>query len=427
MNMKSLFVPLALAFSVTCLAQNPTASGLAGDWSGQLDVMGQKLTLVFHLSQEADSAWTATLDVPEQGAKGVAASLKSADVSAVAIEVSAIGAKFEGALSRGVLKGNFLQAGMKFPLELTQKALSVVNRPQTPIPPFPYATRDVSFVNSAAKATFAGTLTYPIGYEVSKSASTPVALLVTGSGPQNRDEEVFDHRPFAVIADYFARHGIATLRYDDRGVGESKGGLDIEATTADFADDAAAGIAFLRSLGEFGKVGVVGHSEGGTIAFMLGSRKAVDFVVSLAGPGASGDKVLLSQLRRQIKLSPMAALVPDLDEAAKMAYEQTLKTSASAWLNAFVAYDPSADIGTTVCPVLALIGSLDSQVIADVNLPPLEKALANNKNAKVIELEGLNHLFQHCKTGAGEEYYNIEETFSPEALAIMTEWIVGLR
>ena len=296
--MKKIFLAiLAVVLAVTTMsAQSP----LAGDWSGTLNVMGQKLTFVFHISQDTSGNWKADMDVPEQGAKGVPATVSSADESSIVVDVPAIGAKYSGKLADGALKGDFNQMGMKFPLELTKAAVKAANRPQNPVPPFPYTTREVTFVNEKACATLAGTLTYPIGYEAGK---TPVAIMVTGSGAQNRDEEIFDHKPFAVIADYLARHGIATLRYDDRGTGESKGGTDVEATTVDFADDAAAGIDFLRKSGEFGKVGIIGHSEGGLISFILGASNKVDFIVSLAGPATKGETVLISQFRQRNQIS----------------------------------------------------------------------------------------------------------------------------
>lgn len=420
--MKKIFLAiLAVVLAVTTMsAQSP----LAGDWSGTLNIMGQKLTLVFHISQDASGNWKADMDVPEQGAKGVPATVSSADESSIVVDVPAIGAKYSGKLSDGALKGDFNQMGMKFPLELTKAAVKAANRPQNPVPPFPYTTREVTFVNEKAGATLAGTLTYPIGYEAGK---TPVAIMVTGSGAQNRDEEIFDHKPFAVIADYLARHGIATLRYDDRGTGESKGGTDVEATTVDLADDAAAGIDFLRKSGEFGKVGIIGHSEGGLISFILGASNKVDFIVSLAGPATKGETVLISQFRQKIKLSPMAAMVPDLDEAAKMTFDKLVESNKSAWMKAFIEFDPAPYIQATKCPVLALNGSLDSQVLASVNVQPMMEALKENKNAKVVEIEGLNHLFQHCTTGSGEEYYTIEETIAPEVLTLIADFINNIK
>ena len=418
--MKRIFAILIsfITLTVAVGAQN----AFVGDWSGELNVMGAKLKMVFHISADNDAApLKATLDVPEQSAKGIPSTITTS-ADSLTINVPMIGAKYAAKLVGNELRGKFFQNGLALPLNLA-KGAEKLQRSQNPQPPFPYSTKDVTFVNAKAGATLAGTLTYPIGYDSKKAATTPVAIMVTGSGQQNRDEELFEHRPFAVIADYLARNGIATLRYDDRGVGESKGGLTPDVTSRDFADDALAGIEYLRNLGEFGKVGIIGHSEGGMIAFMLGAENMVDFIVSLAGPGAKGSDVIMSQVRRQIENSPMAATIPDIDAATKQNYEIVLKQMQSAWLTFFLNYDPVPDIRACRCPVLAMNGSLDSQVISSLNLPLIKANLSENPQNEVVEFEGLNHLFQHCTIGAATEYYNIEETFAPEALDAIVKFI----
>lgn len=282
------------------------------------------------------------------------------------------------------------------------------NRPQTPQPPFPYQTEEVTFTNTEADATFAGTLTVPANAKC-------VLLMVTGSGLQNRDEEIFGHKPFAVIADCLAHNGIATLRYDDRGFGESKGGNPAYATTQDFADDAAAGIAWLRQSGRFQQVGILGHSEGGTIAFMLGGKGLVDFIVSLAGTTVSGDSILLEQNR-----ALYGELVKDLtiDDI-----RNNPQIKQIPWYQFFVTYNPQDDIASITCPVMAVNGEKDIQVPAAMNLNALRRTLPANKHHLIKSYPDLNHLFQHCETGMPDEYEAIEETFSEDVLNDIATWI----
>jgi hypothetical protein len=246
-------------------------------------------------------------------------------------------------------------------------------------------------------------------------------LLVSGSGQQNRDEEVFDHKPFLVIADYLARQGIATLRYDDRATGKSVGGEVKNATTEDFMRDAAAGLDYLRSRKAFGKVGLLGHSEGGTIAFMLGARGKVDFIVSLAGPAVKGDTLLAAQSNRILKLSGQPASMT----VGK--YRQIAAMQQSPWIQWFIDYDPSEDIRKTACPVFALNGNCDCQVVSTLNLEAFRRLLPSSKKNSIKEYPTLNHLFQHCTTGLPTEYGKIEETISPEVLQDIAQWIRSLR
>ena len=246
-------------------------------------------------------------------------------------------------------------------------------------------------------------------------------LMVTGSGLENRDEEVFDHKPFLVIADYLARNGIATLRYDDRSFGESKGGDVKNATTKDFARDAEAGIAYLKSTKKFGKVGVLGHSEGGSIAFMLGAKDKVDFIISMAGIGVKGDTVLTAQTNKAMELAGQTKRLTTLQYRVNTMFQK------SPWLNYFIDYDPAADIAATKCPVMAINGDKDIQVISSLDLPRIKKNLHENKYNFIREYPSLNHLFQHCTTGTPSEYRSIEETISPEVLSDMAKWINSLK
>ncbi|MBO7271797.1 MAG: alpha/beta hydrolase, partial [Bacteroidaceae bacterium] len=242
-------------------------------WSGKLNVGVQKLTVGFVINTMSDGTHVCTMDVPEQGAVDIPVVLLKNDADSLKVSIPSIGATYNGhRVSNESIKGLFTQNGYGMVLDLNSGGIEL-KRPQTPLPPYEYCTEDVVFLNEAEGAELAGTLTYPVGYERMEKGTVPVVLMVTGSGAQDRNEELFGHKPFLVIADFLARNGIASLRYDDRGVGKSKGVVQGTTTMNNLAD-AAAGISYLRNIGKFGKVGVIGHSEGGTIAFMLGANRS---------------------------------------------------------------------------------------------------------------------------------------------------------
>ena len=415
--MKKTIITLLTALVVmTGQAQVNSTTTLEGSWSGKLKVGAMSLTLVLHL-EEADGYVKASLDSPDQGAKGISAYKEYLSDDSVAVKVESIGATYRAKLKDGKLDGTFSQMGMKIPLVLT-KGVPEVKRPQEPKQPYPYDTEEVTFKNEADGATLSGTLTWPVGYDKNLKKKKPVVLLfVSGSGQQNRDEELMNHKPFLVIADYLARNGIATLRYDDRATGKSVGGDVKNATSEDFARDAAAGIEFLRSKKAFSKVGILGHSEGGTIAFILGGQKKVDFIVSLAGPTVKGDTLLAAQSNRLLSLSGMPA------NMTVEKYRQTATSAKIPWLDWFNDYDPSDNIRKTRCPVFALNGDRDCQVISSLCLPALKVLLPSSKKHLIKEYPELNHLFQHCNTGLPDEYGQIEETISPEVLSDIAGWI----
>ncbi len=408
----AIFVPvflLAAPFSV--------AQGIKGSWKGELDFVSSKLAVVFHFDGDV-----CTMDSPDQGAKDIPAEVGFVSADSVSISNRQLDMAFSGKLRDGKIVGRFSQRGLSMPLVLTPGEF-VRNRPQTPEPPFPYRLEDVSFSNG--DAVLSGTLVYPEGWNGRKKV--PVALMVSGSGLQNRDEELFGHKPFLVIAAYLARNGIATLRYDDRGTGASTGDA-ANATTEDFMKDAAAGLDYLRSLGKFRKIGVIGHSEGGGIAFMLASREKTDFIVSLAGPGVQGDSILLLQNLNSLRQagSPMTV--------TKEFVRASVKSQNSPWLDYFMDYDPASDINGIRCPALILNGDRDVQVEAAVNIPSIESNLPRNRRGKYVSKHtevkvypGLNHLFQHCVTGQPFEYKDIEETVAPEALEDISRWIAKLK
>ena len=396
-------------------------TALLGTWTGKLNVGATSLTLVFHFEQTDDHV-VCTMDSPDQGAKGIGVYKNYLSEDSVSLSVITLGVNYRAKLKDGQLDGTFVQNGLRLPLVLKKGELER-RRPQMPAAPYPYKTEDITFVNQADNATLSGTLTYPVDYETMKEKEVPVVIMVSGSGLQNRDEELFDHKPFLVLADHLARHGIASLRYDDRGFGASKGGdrVQKDATTLDYKRDAEAGIQYLRSLKKFGKVGVIGHSEGGNIAFMLGADKKVDFVVSMAGVGVKIDIALTAQANKILELQGQPARL------SVEQYRQNVQALQSPWMNWFVDYDPTADIAEVKCPVMAINGDKDCQVISSLNLPSIRQLLQKNKHVLVKEYPSLNHLFQHCQTGLPTEYGNIEETISPEVLTDITKWINGVK
>ena len=422
-----------ILFSLICLASiaaRAQESGIKGTWTGKLNVFGNELTLVFHFDGE-----DCTLDSPDQGIKGVPAKLERTETG-IKVAVPSINASYEGVNMGNSVMGTFKQHGQSFPLTL-KPGIVKRNRPQTPAPPYPYQTQEVSFNNG--DAVLKGTLVMP----ENASSQTPVLLMVTGSGLQNRDEEFFEHKPFAVIADALARQGIATLRYDDRGFGESTGDL-VNVTTEDFKNDALAGVELLRK--QFKHVGILGHSEGGTIGLMLAAEGKVDFVISLAGMVVSGEKTLLEQNRWTLQQSEYSQdvidryctaleslfdelkvgrnpepTVHDLPTELEKNLQLAQAQSSTPYMRHFLALDLSDRLGKITCPVLALNGTKDRQVNGEENLNALRNGLAGQKEIRVIE--GVNHLFQHCNTGNPSEYKDIEETFAPEALEIIVTWM----
>lgn len=414
-----------------------TLKAQTGAWTGKLKVSGVELALIFNIGEES-----ATLDVPDQGAKDIPVEVSRDAVGGITLNVPAINASFKGLWAGKVIAGTFTQHGMSFPMTLTPGA-PVVRRPQTPVGPFPYATEEVSFTNG--DAVLKGTLTLPENCD----RKTPVLIMVTGSGLQNRDEEMFSHKPFAVIADAFARAGIATLRYDDRGFGESTGDV-VLCTTVDLKNDALAGVKLLRD--RFERVGVIGHSEGGTIALMLAGERQVDFAVSLAGMIVSGAETLLAQNRRafesaglpESEVEAFARLLSDtftairtraplpsadnydITDALRKNYAAALPSFRTPYMEFFLGLDLSASLSGITCPVIALNGTKDTQVQCDRNIAVLKAGLPSNSRSVIRAEDGLNHLFQHCVTGEVSEYKNIEETFSPEVLSEMIAWIKTL-
>ena len=405
--------------ALTAKAQVQPTTALLGSWTGKLNVGTLSLTLVLHLDQ-ADGYVLVTLDSPDQGARGIKARKEYLSDDSLAINVESIGMTYRAKLKDGKLDGTFSQNGMSLPLVLERGDVEEAKRPQMPTQPYPYETEEVTFSNDTDGATLAGTLTWPVNYDKSSKKKPVVVLLISGSGMQNRDEELFGHKPFLVIADYLARNGIATLRYDDRATGASKGGDLKNATSQDFMRDAAAGLEYLRSRKLFSKVGVLGHSEGGTIAFMLGAQKKTDFIVSFAGPAVKGDTLLTAQSNKITSLLGLPGVM------TVESFRQQKEIQENPWLRWFIDYDPSENIKSTRCPVFVLNGDRDCQVLSSQNIPAFQRLLPKSKKNLVKEYPSLNHLFQHSTTGLSTEYWKIEETISPEVLSDVAKWINGL-
>ncbi|MDR2057122.1 MAG: alpha/beta fold hydrolase [Dysgonamonadaceae bacterium] len=444
------------------------AQGFQGLWNGTLNVGGTKLRLVIHI-EEKDGTYTATMDSPDQGVKGIPVTSVSFENSVLKFAVVNAGIEYEGELGTdSLISGTLKQMGLSLPLNLSKKEMEEVKlvRPQEPTKPYPYYEEEVSFESMEAGIRLAGTLTLP-----QKEGNFPAVVLISGSGAQNRDEELMEHKPFLVIADYLTRNGIAVLRFDDRGTASSSGDFRT-ATTHDFSNDVEGGVKYLLQRNEINRqqIGLIGHSEGGIIAPMVAARsKDVAFIVLLAGMGIPSDQLLWMQQdliaeasniseadRKQAKsinkgmydilkeiadtaqlkaaftdyLNKLLQDIPDT-EKSKGIYtnDQFIQASVnrmtSPWMLYFIRYNPAPVLEKVTCPVLAINGEKDLQVPAKPNLEAIETALlkGGNKQVTTKEIPGLNHLFQECKTGLPAEYAAIEQTFSPVVLDEILRWI----
>jgi uncharacterized protein len=456
-----------LSISLSISGQNIIKKqAVSGSWLGKINTGAIELRVVFNLSVVGKDSLVATLDSPDQGAKGIKLGPVTLTGETIRISAGAMLAEYNGTLKNDTLiEGTWKQAGKSLPLNLSKlKTAFALKRPQEPIPPFPYSSEEVIFTNEKFKIKLAGTLTIPSG-----KGPFPAVIMITGSGAQNRNEELLGHKPFLVIADYLSRNGIAVLRYDDRGVGKSQGNY-AAATSADLATDAEAAFIFLKTNPEIDpkNIGLAGHSEGGLIAPIVAStNRGIAFIISLAGPGVSGEDIIVKQSadisrasgisEKDIKesaytnrkLFKILKNEPDNRKASdkmtaeyKKILEKNNKTTeeidqdlkkfqtsinqlTSTWFRYFIVTNPAEFWKKVKCPVFALNGSLDLQVAADINLGGIEKAVRSSGNTtlKTVKIQDLNHLFQHSKTGLPSEYGNIEETFSPEVLKMMADWI----
>jgi len=454
--------PLELNFHRGGVAAKPKpkpakASDIDGEWFGTIDTGVGRLRVVLHILNTEDGL-NATMDSLDQNAKGIPVTSITRSGSSLKFEIKTIGGSYDGAINPNLsaFTGTWSQLGKSFPLTLKRvKDASELElrRPQTPLKPYPYREEEVSYKNPAANIELAATITLPEG-----RGPFPAVLLMAGSGPHDRDETIMGHKPFLVLADYLTRKGIVVLRADKRGVGKS-GGDYSKAVMTDFASDADAGVAYLKTRAEVDpkKIGLLGHSEGAVEAPMSAAHNPdVAFVVMMAGPGVPGDQLLPEQMRRieeasgkskdeiekdiALQREILAIVEKDKDDAAldkdlreKLAGKvpeaqmgMQVKAVSSPWFRNLLQYDPAPVLSKLTCPVLVLNGERDVQVPPQQNLPPIRKALESggNKNFEIDELPGLNHLFQTSKTGGIAEYSEIEETMSPIALEKVASWLL---
>ena len=396
------------------------AQDIYGSWNGSLNAGNQSLEIIFHFTHN-NNTMDCYMDVPAQSLKHVHIQIVKLTETQIELKSSFLSASFKGEImSPNLIKGTWSQPGTVLPLELKPGSGKKINRPQEPKEPFEYQFKEIAFQNKKDNVWFGATLTYPVNYKPENDY--PVVLMVSGSGQENRDEEIYSHKPFLVLADYLARHGIASLRYDDRGIGKSTGAPWL-CTTEDFTEDAKAGIEHLKKNYRFDKIGVIGHSEGGTIAFKLAAKQDVDFIVSMAGTALKGDTLMVEQMNAMNKMAGLPANLT-IVHVKKILESQSQFTP---WMNYFFEYNPATTISTVNIPVMAINGSKDFQVNSKSNLGLMRKLL-KNKNAKnlIKEYSDLNHLFQHCHTGSPNEYFENEETLSPEIMKDIADWINSL-
>ena len=459
----------ALFVALIFLGLSLQSQDISGPWNGILKVQGMQLRIVFNVSVTEDG-YSSTLDSPDQGAFGIPVTSTSFENGELTIKADDLAMVYTGTLDQhDTISGIFKQAGQSFPLNLSREApeKEALVRPQEDIEPISYHVEEVSFENKRDSVVLAGTLTLP-----DVDGTYPAVILISGSGPQNRNEEVFGHKPFLVLADHLTKNGIAVLRFDDRGTAESTGDF-ASATSRDFAEDVASGLRYLQGRKEINKkkIGLMGHSEGGIIAPMVAANsKGVSFIVLLAGTGIRGDQLLMMQQELLLRVNGIGEddillaqefirglydIIIENEQAETLRsdlaiyFEQSgdkfpdvlkpegidpdvmieamLDQMTNPWMVYFIKYDPVPALEKVKCPVLALNGEKDLQVPAKVNLESIKRALMKGKSKKVEvkELPGLNHLFQSCETGSISEYGEIEETFSPVALTIISDWISG--
>ncbi len=450
------FTAFTVLLAALVWAQAPS---IEGSWEGPLKILsGQSIRLRINITKNPDGTLKATTDSPDQGAFGIPIDSITLEGRTLRWSLKQLQASYEGTLNEaGTEIAGKLTQGVALDLVLKRMDATAAkgpNRPQEPKPPFPYAAEDLTFPSKAAGVTLAGTLTMPAG-----KGPHPAVILISGSGPQDRNEAIMGHKPFLVLADHLTRQGIAVLRYDDRGFGKSTGTFTT-ATSADFSQDAEGALDLLRKRPEIDakRIGFAGHSEGGIIAPMVAARRGdVAFLVLMAGTGVTGEQVMYEQARAinkaagapdeaaqknrelqqklftaireepdseklQIRLQTILEAEPMIPEAQRMAQ---VRQVSSPWFRFFVTYDPAPMLEKVKCPVLAINGALDLQVIPAQNLQPIAAALrkGGNQHVETLELPGLNHLFQTAKTGAPAEYMQIEETMSPKALEAISGWI----
>ncbi len=440
---------------------------ISGHWNGTTKRGDKEITFVFNIKQE-NATYSTTMDVPTFRIAGIKPSATTFTNGKLIIDGSNVGMNYTGVFNTEAqqFEGIYKEGGIEMVINLKKGTIKIEDskRPQEPVKPYPYYEEEVIFKNNEANITLAGTLTLP-----NKNGKFPVVILISGSGPQDRDESFMGHKPFLVLSDYLTRQGIGVLRFDDRGVGESTGNFG-KATTEDFSKDVLSAIAYLKTRNDVDikNIGLIGHSEGGIIAPLAANNsKDVAFMVLLASTGISGTElsVMQSKILREFPVKDEVAYEKNTRKAIAIVIsnkgeseikkeltkhyndflrpiltslnvpeknintfiESQLKTSLQPWSRYFLQYNPADEIEKLKIPVLSLNGSKDTQVNAKINQEGIRKALikGKNKDYKIVELENLNHFFQECETGKMDEYRKIEQTFSPTALNEIKNWVIG--
>ena len=449
---------IKILFSFLLFSATQLSAQIEGQWHGLLKVPGLEMALVINVTKTADG-YSATMDSPDQKVAGIPVTSVSFAKPTFSFSIANARIEYEGVLGENqIIKGTFKQAGQPIPMDLSRNktAKTVLNRPQEPKGPFAYISEDVQFTNSQDQITLAGTLTFP-----DKTGKFPAVILISGSGPQNRDSEIFGHKSFLLLADLLTKNGIAVLRYDDRGTAKSTGNFT-SATSADFAQDVQAAMDYLKTRKEIDgkKIGLLGHSEGGMIAPMVAANnKEVAFIVLVAGPGLRGSEVLLLQQQligkaygatkeeldqtqltneAMYKIINSAANLPDAEsklstylknansELSPEMIQTQIDPITSPWMFGFLRHDPVPYLQKVKCPVLAIGGSSDLQVPSKENLAGIKSALLKGGNTTftIKEFPNLNHLMQTSTSGSPNDYGTIEETFAPQALEEIKSWIL---
>ena len=463
----NIHIVILLLVLFASISNSQVENPVSGHWEGTIDVPNQPLNVKIDLLKE-DGSWSGTIDILTQGAIGLSLSDfqidETEEIPNVRFSINGVPGNptFDGQLEEQTIKGKFTQAGFTFDFHLSREKIAPPSRPQEPKPPFPYKIEEVEYKNETVK--LAGTLTLP-----DDEGPFPAVLLITGSGLQDRDETIFGHKPFWVIADYLTRAGIAVLRVDDPGMGKSTQHPK-PPTTANFATDVDAGVAFLKKDKRIASVGLIGHSEGGAIASIVASRNDdVKFSVLLAAPGVVGSELLRKQNERiydamgfeeerkqalitlldslftiltsdkpDVEVHPQVSIIVrkqfelngiPADKVDDRMVQASVQQALNPWMRYFLTFNPQPYLRNIKTPVLALNGELDVQVDAEQNLTAIAHVLdqGENQNVTIHRLLDLNHLFQHAKTGLVNEYALIEETISPEVLKLIKEWILSLK
>lgn len=444
--MRSTIITMICILSTTICSAN----GMVGSWKGKLLENFTSLNIVIHLTKDANNNWGATMDSPDQMAYGIKMQTLYAQNDSISLTIPNLKINYQGKYSSDSIKGTFTQQGQLFPLNLNRFVdENINNRPQTPQAPFPYTEQLVTFKNGEIE--LAGTMTLPKNIGKNK---LPAILLIAGSGPIDRDENMFNHKPFAVIADFFTKKGFIVLRYDKRGIGDSKGNFST-ATTADFTSDAQAALAYLREVKHVDtqKIGVIGHSEGASIVFQLANQKSINFMVSMAGPGISGGDILKRQVKILTRNAPqfltdynktidyISATQPDaIDESlvascfsyldstsnGKERVQQLTNALLTPWMVHFIQYNPCNDIKSIKRPLFAIHGAKDIHIEPELNLRSIEQCFTNKKLLTTKIYPNLNHLFQNSTTGMPNEYVQIKETIDINVLNDIYLWITNI-